>query len=258
MSAPGALAGRGVLVTRPAGQAAPLCRLIEAAGGRAIPFPTIEIRPVADPEAARARLGEPWDLMIFSSRNAVEYALALGADGTWPRVARLAAIGRATGAALAAAGRAPDLTPPERFDSETLTAMPELADMAGKRVLSVRGEGGRTLLATTLRERGAEVWFAEVYRRVRPTVDTADLLARWPAEVDLAIATSEEVLLNLIDLLGPAGRDRLVATPLVVVAERTAATARGLGFARVRVAERAEDPAIVAALGELAGGCVSR
>ena len=250
---PGPLAGVGVLVTRPEGQAAGLCRLIASAGGRPLPFPTIAIAPVANPEPARALLTQAWDLMVFTSRNAVELALALGCDATWPRVARLAAIGRATAAALTAAGRAPDLVPPERFDSEALTALPELAAMAGRRVLIVRGEGGRALLGEVLAERGAQVEFAEVYQRVRPAVDPRPLLARWSADVQLAIATSDEVLLNLLEMLGAAGRDLLLATPLVVISERTAATARGLGFCAVRVAERAEDPAIVGALGVLAG-----
>ena len=257
MSSAQPLAGIGVLVTRPQAQAQPLCRLIESAGGRPLPFPTIEICPVADPEPARILLGEDWDLMVFTSRNAVELALALGFEGTWPRVTRLAAIGRATAAALTTAGRAPDLVPPERFDSEALTAMPELAAMAGRRVLIVRGEGGRALLGEVLAGRGARVQFAEVYRRVRPVVDTRALVADWPTRVGLAIATSDEVLLNLVEMLGAEGRDLLLATPLVVISERTAATALGLGFHRVRVAERAEDQVIVAALGELAGGAAA-
>jgi uroporphyrinogen-III synthase len=61
----------GVLVTRPAAQAEGLCRLIEAAGGRAIPFPAIAIQPVNDQGTARRLLAEPWDLMVFISRNAV-------------------------------------------------------------------------------------------------------------------------------------------------------------------------------------------
>jgi len=253
MSIADALAGIGVLVTRPAAQAQPLCRLIESAGGRPLAFPTLEICPVADPGPARARLGEAWDLMVFTSRNAVELALALGCEGTWPRAALLAAIGRTTAAALTAAGRAPDLVPPERSDSEALTAMPELAAMDGRRVLIVRGEGGRALLGDVLAGRGAQVQFAEVYRRRRPAVDAEALIARWPTTVGLAIATSDEVLLNLVEMLGAAGQDLLLATPLVVISERTADTARGLGFTRVRVAERAEDQAILRALVELAG-----
>lgn len=247
------LAGRGVLVTRPAGQADELCRLIEAAGGRAVRLPTIAIEPALDPQPLAARLAEPWDLLYFVSRNAVEQALALTPDGRWPNVVQVAAVGRGTALALTAAGRAPDLVPNERYESEALLTMPELASMQGKRVLIVRGDGGRALFAETMAARGAEVQFAEVYRRVRPAFDPAPLLARWSEDVALALATSDEVLLNLIEMLGPEGRAPLLATPLVVIAERTEQTARELGFVTVKVAAKAEDGAIVQALCELNG-----
>lgn len=248
------LAGRGVLVTRPAGQADALYHLIEAAGGRAVRLPTIVIEPALDPQTLAARLAEPWDLLYFVSRNAVAQALALVADGTWPNVVQVAAVGRGTALALAAAGRAPDLVPNDRYESEVLLDMPELATMQGRRVLIVRGDGGRAIFADTLTARGAEVQFAEVYRRVRPAFDPAPLLARWSTDVALALATSDEVLLNLVAMLGPDGREPLLATPLVVIAERTAQTAQRLGFATVKVAALADDAAIVQALCELAAG----
>jgi uroporphyrinogen-III synthase len=235
-------------VTRPAAQAEGLCRLIEAANGRPIAVPSIEIAPAADPREAAARLSESWDLMYFVSPNAVAHALGMVPDGSWPRVEKIAAVGRATAQALTDAGRAPDLVPEQRFDSETLLRMPELADMRGRRVLIVRGAGGRALLADTLRARGAEVAFAEVYRRLRPEFDPEPLLATWSDSVSIVTATSDEVLLNLLEMLGAEGRAHVLATPLVVVAERTAETARGLGFSRVEVAERAEDAAIVRSL----------
>jgi len=246
------LGGRGVLVTRPAAQAEGLCRLIEQANGCPIAIPSIEIAPAADSGQAVSLLAQSWDLMFFVSRNAVEQALALAPDASWPRVDMIAAVGRATAQALTDSGRAPDLVPDQRFDSESLLQMPELADMRGHRVLIVRGEGGRTLLADTLTARGAVVAYAEVYRRLRPVFDPAPLLARWCESVAMVTATSEEVLLNLIEMLGPEGRASLLATPLVVVAERTATTAQGLGFSRVQLAERAEDGAILQALCELA------
>jgi len=246
--APCDLGGLGVLVTRPAGQAEGLCRLIEDAGGRAIPFPTIAIAPVADPEPARQRLAQDWELVIFVSRNAVEQALPLCPGGRLPGTRRLAAVGAATAKALAEAGGAPDLVPAGRFDSESLLADPALAEVSGWRVLIVRGAGGRTLLADTLRARGAEVAYAEVYRRALPAADVAGLLARWDDEVQIVTATSGEVLDNLLALVGEGGRAVLLATPLVVVSERTAAAARGLGFQHVEVAERADDESLRAAL----------
>ncbi len=246
------LSGAGVLVTRPAEQAEHLCALIESAGGRAVRLPALAIEPLEDGETQRQLLAEPWDLLIFISRNAVVHGGPLFPSGELPSAARIAAVGQATARALSEAGRAPDLVPAGRYDSETLLALPELADMRGQRVLIVRGDGGRALLGETLAQRGAEVRYAEVYRRVAPSADVGALVARWSHEVQIAMATSDEVLQNLVALVGPVGRAALVATPLIVVSERTGELARRLGFASVRVAARADDEAILEACGAVA------
>jgi len=251
------LAGRGVLITRPAAQAEGLCRLVETAGGRAIRFPAIAIEPVANRELARTLLAQDWDLILFVSRNAVEQAIPLLPNGRLPVESRLGVVGAATARALSRAGRTPDLMPTGRFDSESLLALPELADLSGRRVLIVRGVGGRGLLGDTLVERGARLAYAEVYRRALPVTDAASLLTHWRLDVQLATATSGEILDNLLTLIGEKGRDLLLDTPLVVVSERTGRTATALGFVRVEVADGASDAAVLAALCRMieARGC---
>jgi uroporphyrinogen-III synthase len=242
------LGGRGVLVTRPAAQADGLCGRIEAIGGRAVRFPTIEILPPADPAAATARLAEDWDIVIFISRNAVEGALSLPGDALRRCPARLAAVGRATAAAMQAAGMAPSLVPATGFDSEALLAVPALHDVAGSRVLIVRGEGGRELLAATLAERGAEVAYAEVYRRAIPAPASASQLSAWREALGFITATSDEVLDNLLRLVPAAAHPWLKGLPLAVLSARNAAMARELGFARVAVAPQPGDDGMLAAL----------
>lgn len=249
------LAGRGVLVTRPAAQAETLCRLIEAAGGRAIRFSTVVIEPVMNPEAARALASRNWDLILFISRNAVEHALPLFPHQCLPAGPRLGVVGTATARALTVAGRAPDLMPAGRCDSESLLALAELQDLNGRRVLIVRGVGGRGLLGDTLVERGARLAYAEVYRRALPVTEVTPLLTRWRRDVQLATATSGEVLDNLVTLLGEKGRDLLINTPLIVVSRRTGRTATGLGFVRVELADGASDAAILDALCRVVESC---
>ncbi|MEA1049661.1 uroporphyrinogen-III synthase [Lamprobacter modestohalophilus] len=266
------LNGRGVLVTRPAAQAEHLCQLIREAGGEPIAFPTLEIRATESAERARQLLAEPWDLMLFVSRNAVEYGMKLspaglhsgpdsGPDsrpGSEPDASEparrplLGAVGRATAAALREHGLAPDLVPARGFDSEALLALPALTQVGGKRVLIVRGEGGRPLLGETLRERGAEVAFAEVYRRSLPDVDVSAELSAWRDRVGFITATSDEVLHNLLQLIGSANQAWLLSTPLVVISDRGGATAMQLGFRRVAVAEETSDEGLIDALCRLA------
>src|SRR5207237_459615 len=64
-------------------------------------------------------------------------------------------------------------------DSEAVLAAPELQQVAGKRVLIIRGDDGRPVLGESLTARGAKVEYAECYRRVRPNVDATPLLAAW-------------------------------------------------------------------------------
>lgn len=252
MANPCPLNGLGVLVTRPAHQAEGLCQLIEAAGGRPLRFPALAIQPTERPDAARALFAQPWDWLLFISANAVEQTRDL--LGQLPDGPRLAAVGQATADALAAAGRPADLMPDTRFDSEALLASPAMQQVKGLRILIVRGVGGRALLVETLRERGAQVALAEVYRRECPRVNAAPLIARWTQEVGAVLVTSGELLDNLIELLGAAGREPLLATPLVVVSPRMAEQARQLGFSKIGVAERAQDPALVDALCALREG----
>ncbi|MFE8034848.1 uroporphyrinogen-III synthase [Thiohalocapsa marina] len=253
MSGPCRLNGRGVLVTRPAAQAEALCRLVAELDGEPILFPTVEILPTLEAEAARAQLRQPWDLMVFVSRNAVEHALALlgdtGVGGVEP-LARtpLAAVGKATAAAIRAAGLPSPLVPATGFDSEALLQLPELTAVAGRRVLIVRGDGGRPLLRDTLLQRGAEAAFAEVYRRVPPQVDVGALLPDWESTLGYVTATSDEVLANLMGLLPPAAHPWMFGLPLAVLSERNAQTALGMGFRTVAVASEASDPGLCDAL----------
>lgn len=259
-SASADLAGIGVLVTRPAHQADGLCRLIEAAGGRAVRFPVLEIAEPHNPAALRPVMDriEDYDLALFVSANAVERGLArIAARGPWPPRLRTVAIGAASARELERRGRRADIRPRGRYDSEALLALPQLQDLRGRRVVIFRGEGGRELLADTLRRRGAEVDYAEVYRRVRPTApDTAGLLQRWEGgEIQVVVVTSNEGLRNLCSLLPSPARPRLYRTPLVVVSERMLQLAQELGFtAPIVVAERAADDAIVAAIGRCGSG----
>ncbi|MBS1212975.1 MAG: hemDX [Proteobacteria bacterium] len=252
---PKPLAGIGVLVTRPEGQAEGLCRLIEAAGGEAIRWPLIEIEPMPPDSEGPARLArlENWDWVVFVSSNAVRFGLQHiergGAHSVWPKVA---AIGRATGEELRRRGVAVDLTPKQQFNSEALLALPEFADVSDQRILIVRGEGGRELLSQTFAERGAQVAYAEVYRRVMPQADAGGLLARWrKGEIGIVSATSGEILNNLARLLSDENPDLLTKTPLVVIGERVEQQARMLGCKYVKAAE-AGDEAIVDAVIALA------
>lgn len=244
----------GVLITRPPEQATGLCAAIRALGGVPVPFPVLAIEAIGD-DAGWNALAEGLrrcDWAIFISPNAVRHAVpVLRRLGDWPAALRVAVVGGGSARELARWGHTADLVPAGRAGSEGLLALPGLRQVAGRRVMVFRGQGGRELLAETLRARGAEVDYAEVYRRVMPPADSATLIARWRrGEVGAVTVTSNQALRNLYEMLGEPGRELLLATPLVVVSERGAALARRLGFrAGIRIARSAADVDLVAALG---------
>lgn len=242
------LEGLHVLITRPVAQAGGICALIEAEGGTAVRFPSIAITPPDDARPAKALLARAdWDRVIFVSANAVHAALKLGGD--WQR-RPLVAVGNATRKALLAAGLEVSVTPTDGFNSEALLALPELQTVAGARMLIVRGEGGRETLADSLRERGALLEYAEVYRRTMPTTDPAELLQIWTdGGIDVVTVTSNESLTNLLAMLGDTGHKLLIDTALAGVSERVLQHAASLGLPNPPiVAASAHDTDVLAAL----------
>ncbi len=231
------LSGRGIVVTRPAHQAARLAELIRAAGGSPILFPVIEIVAVDDPQPLLAlidRLDE-FDIAIFISPNAVNMALnQIKARRELPPRLKLAAIGQSGVRELEHFGLTAQIAPVARFDSEALLELPAMQDVAGKRIVIFRGDGGRELLGDTLVARGAAIEYAECYRSGRPQIDAAPLLdARSRGELHAITITSSEGLHNLFELAGRHGQPWLGKTPLFVPHPRIEQTARELGVATV-------------------------
>lgn len=248
------LNGIRVLVTRPARQAQALCNAIETLGGEVLRLPVIEISDPSDIRPALKIINklDRFAIAIFISANAVEMTHALiTARGAWPATLKIAAVGKRTAAALQHLGKHVDLMPQHGSDSEALLSLAELQDVAGKDIVIFRGEGGRELLADTLRQRGAHVEYAEVYRRMKPDVDASAVQQAGEAgKIHIITITSNESLLNLCDMVGGRGRHWLHKTPLVVISQRTAELAREMGFKTVIIANHTSDEGLVDAIKE--------
>jgi len=129
-------------------------------------------------------------------------------------------------------------------------ALDSLQDMQGKKVIIFRGNGGRSKLYDSLTARGAEVVYAEVYRRTCPVIGFQTMLDLLQQEnLDVIIAASNETLQNLCHMAGPQGRPVLREKLLLVPGRRQLVLAEQLGFTRTPVvAGNASDEAFVEAL----------
>ncbi|QDC45243.1 uroporphyrinogen-III synthase [Methylophilus medardicus] len=204
---------------------------IHAAGGQVISFPLLDIEGLPDLTAFHAAITplQQFDWAVFISSNAVQHGMPLLKQAGLPSALQFAAIGPTTAASLQTFGVSAVLTPLERFDSESLLALPALQQMQGQRVLIVRGVGGRELLANTLGQRGAEVVFGECYRRVNPQSNAQVLAAAHAAaQLHAIVITSTEALRFLLQLAGDA--DWLPSVPLFTNHARIAEQAREAGL----------------------------
>ncbi len=235
----GILAGRTVLVPRADG---PLAEGLRAAGAAVWCEPLwervdLEVRPDADTGGLPRA-----DWTAITSAATVDSLEARG----WriPRGSRIAAVGRATAAALEAAGYGADLVPRGRSSAEELLrAWPH-----GAGTVLVPGSAlSGPELAHGLRDRGWDVTVLPLYSP-RPVAPSRDLRAAWQAgDVAGVVVTSGSVAHSIDAGLGWPEGIRVVA-----LGEPTARVLDALGV-HCAVAETQDAAGVVAAFGKLWG-----
>jgi len=243
-----------ILVTRPSPKGEELVSRLRTLGQVAWSFPLIAISPgrelstLADKFAA-LREG---DLLIALSQHAVAFAEAQRQQHElhWPAAPGYLAIGRTTALALHQVSGITVRYPLDREISEVLLQLPELQNIAGKKALILRGNGGRELIADTLIARGADVDICECYQRSPVHYDGAEEAMRWQSRgVDTLVVTSGEMLQQLWTLIPEWYREQwLLRCRLLVVSERLAGLAREMGWQEIQVADSADNDALLRAL----------
>lgn len=241
------------LVVRPEPQNHRLCEALRQAGHQPVATPLLSFAPGAELAQAPRLLKDlgSRDYVIAVSVAAVNFAdNALKTRGQpWPDVTYVA-VGEATGRALAAVG-VPHALVPDDPRSEGMAALPELQDPAGCRVLILRGDGGRDMMAPTLTQRGAQVTYCEVYRRCYRDDAGEQLVKEWQRlGVDSIIITSGGLLQHLFQLAANSAKDWLLSRLLIVPSIRVTEQAKALGFTHIINAKGASNPALLSALDE--------
>ena len=242
----------GIAITRPVAQATKMTSLIQEHGGHAIAFPLIDIVPLEDysqfNDAIKSLVDYDW--AIFISSNAVQNGMPRIKNqfNPLPPNLRFAAIGPVTAAKLIELGAENVLIPENRFDSESLLNLPEMQHVQGKKVMIVRGLGGREVLADTLKSRGATVRFAECYRRINPQRDCLYLEQLWQNNQCHAIViTSSEAMRHLLEMTHNGNDKWLRQMQICVNHARIAEEAKSSGL-DVHIADAPGEGAMLACL----------
>jgi uroporphyrinogen III methyltransferase/synthase len=248
------LAGLGILITRPEGQADDLARILTAQGATVLHAPTIAI---TDPpsytalDGALRGLGN-YDWIVWTSANGFTRTLArMEALGIAPDAlqrCRLAVIGRGTVRALAAAGLTADLLPPDAVAESLRDALVEAGVGSGTRVLLPQSLVSRDVLAAGLRDAGVQVDVVPAYQTV-PNTDGAADVRRWLAEgrIDIALVTSPSTVNGLLALLD-GDHETMRRIPLACIGPVTADAVRALGFVPAFIASEHTNDGLVASL----------
>ena len=252
------MTGWRLLLTRPAEECEALAATLAEAGVHSSSLPLLAIEPLTESVEQRAMILEldRYCAVVVVSKPAARLGLEL-LDRYWPQPPfgqPWFSVGGATGAILEAYGL--DVSWPERGDdSEALLALPRLAQALARpdpKVLIMRGEGGREFLAETLRGRGVQVDFLELYRRSLPDYPPGTLVQVVRSErLNGLVVSSGQGLLSLHELAADTWPE-LCELTLFVPSPRVAEMARQLGAKRIVDCRGAGAAALLAALRETA------
>jgi uroporphyrinogen III methyltransferase / synthase len=236
------LAGRTVVVTRAAAQAADFVTELENYGANVIVCPTIEI---AEPESYE-RLDEAidhlygYDWLIFTSTNAIDFFLRrLDQRGVKIEALdemKVCAIGQASADKLRDARVHVDVVPAHAKAEGVFAALSEFVGgdqhLLGLNVLLPRAAVGRDYLPRALEDAGARVDVVTVYRTVVPEdLDRGRLSAMLAGSADCIAFTSSSTVKNLALLFDTHDLSKILqGVAIACIGDITAGTATEYGL----------------------------
>lgn len=176
-------------------------------------------------------------LIIVTSTVAAEQCVILKEQ--WPMDVTFYAVGQSSADILNAAGL--QAIVPQEARSEGLLSLPQLQNVKYKKVVIVKGFGGRELLADTLIARGAKVTEWELYKRV--SIEAPLSTDQWQADqIQCIIATSGEVIDAAFTIFSPSW---LQSKLWIVVSQRIADIASDKGITHIHISQNASDHALI-------------
>ncbi|MFC7368961.1 MULTISPECIES: uroporphyrinogen-III synthase [Vreelandella] len=240
-----------VLICRPGDRGNALAALLREQGACVEQLDVMRLEPLPEDHIQRRvwmDIDQYHKIVVVSPYAA--YCLSDALDRYWPQLPigmNFYSVGRSTASVLfeqlGVRVHIPPLSHGEDT-SEALLSLASLKTLTRQRILLVAGEGGRTLLADTLRARGADVTRLAVYRRVYQPPTPAMQQRLLTGNYRALIATSGELLEHLAKWCEQAALNQ----PLIVSSHRLAKLAGTLGFCDLKVASGATPAALAAVL----------
>ena len=243
------LFGKKILVTRARAQASKLSNALKNLGAEVIECPTIKIVAPSDNFTAidaAIKILRGFDLIIFTSANGVEkFFERLKIHGLDARALnKVAAIGSVTAEKLLSFGIIADVVPKDFVAESLAESLKNLVD--GKKILLARAEEAREVLPDALKNFGADVIIAPVYKTEAETPAQVDF-----DSIDLITFTSSSTVKNFVAVHGV---DALKKIPCAAIGSITARTLRSFEVMPAVVAEVFTISGLVEAIKKFYGG----
>lgn len=229
------LFGQRIIVTRARHQASELSQAIEALGGEAWEFPTIEIAPPSDNSYLLNAINnlQEFQWLIFTSVNGVEAfftELKLQERDVRDLVGlEIVAIGPATQVALEKKGLRVAYVPDEYRAEKIIEGLASRV-VAGQKVLLARAEEARDILPVALKAMSVEVWDVPVYKTVIGGANREELKSLLSDKaIDSVTFTSSSTVRNFMTIID-GDVSLLDKVSLYSIGPITSATAQELGL----------------------------
>ncbi|WP_440054684.1 uroporphyrinogen-III C-methyltransferase [Pseudoalteromonas sp. T1lg65] len=208
-----------IALTRPAGKSESLAETLEQQHVGTVITPVLTLEPVTVSQAALDVVPEA-EIAIFISADAVKYFKACGASLS--KDCALFAVGAKTASTINTELNRKAIFA-KQADSEGLLALPGLQQVEGKRLLLIKGKGGRGLIASTLKANGAIVDSLIVYQRNASEANADVWLDHWRSkQIDGIVITSNSAADAIFASDKPSLQQWLATRHFFVVSQRVA------------------------------------
>lgn len=223
-----------VLVTRPGEDGSDLCQKLSTLGISNLHHPLLTFIQGRDAASLQYHL-KNCHLVIAVSQHAVYWAqhILKHQNASFPTAPIYLAIGNKT-AQLLQQYCGKTVISPKISDSEHLLDLPALKLVKNRRILILRGNGGRELIYQTLQQRGADVDYSEVYQRAYIPIDESIVYPYWKQlNIKQLVITSGDQLSYLITQSSNDFKHWLTQRELYIPSQRIEQEAKEFGFSRI-------------------------
>ncbi|MGR6840929.1 uroporphyrinogen-III synthase [Aliivibrio wodanis] len=226
-----------ILVTRPEQESQALCDALNQLGHPAISHPLLTVHPGRELSLLPALFSSlsADDFIITVSQHAVQHTqhYLQQQQKEWKKGVNYLAVGQKSAQYLRTYISDP-VHFPTPSDSEHLLALPVLQTVAGKKVIILRGNGGRDLIFEALESLGAKVSYCETYQRQSTPFNGSIKTKEWKNKnVNTLVITSGEQLSFFTSQFTNTDLNWVLKCRLLVPSERINQLGQQLGYQHI-------------------------